>query len=63
MKFSNGGFEASEQIFWDKIRALSFDFDSNSIYDYWILFVCFNLGIIKKDKTIIHLKIYYLENI
>ena len=59
MKFSNGGFEISEQNFWNKIRALSFDFDNNSIYDYWILFVCFNLGIIKKDKTII-LQIQYI---
>lgn len=53
MKFSNGGFSPEEQEFWNKMKDISLSFDEQSIYDYWIIFIYFYLGIIRKDKCII----------
>lgn len=61
MRFTDYHFGQAESDFWTLLKEFLLRFDSNSIYDFWILFIYFQLGIIRKDRFIIYQVQYILK--
>ena len=61
MRFTDHHFGQVESDFWTLLKEFLLRFDPNSIYDFWILFIYFQLGIIRKDRFIIYQVQYILK--
>lgn len=61
MRFTDHHFGQEESDFWTLLKEFLLRFDPNSVYDFWILFIYFQLGIIRKDRFIIYQVQYILK--
>lgn len=61
MRFTDYHFGQVESDFWTLLKEFLLRFDPNSIYDFWVLFIYFQLGIIRKDRFIIYQVQYILK--